>query len=115
MVKRKRRFWTTERTALLMLRWSERARASKIATELGCTRNAVLGKAHRLALKPYTRDETNRNIMAARIEWLASEQGAAWCRVMAVEWRKRWRTPGFRERYLAGIVKREERRRARAA
>jgi len=49
--------WTEERIELLAKLWSEGLSASQIAAELGggMSRNAVLGKAHRLGL---VRDET---------------------------------------------------------
>lgn len=44
--------WTEERVARLKALWSEGRTASQIATILGdVTRNAVIGKAHRLGLK----------------------------------------------------------------
>ncbi len=50
--------WTEERIELLRQLWNEGLSASQIAAELGggVTRNAVLGKAHRLGL---IRDEAN--------------------------------------------------------
>lgn len=43
--------WTDERVALLRKMWSEGKTAAEIAKELGgVTRNAVIGKAHRLKL-----------------------------------------------------------------
>lgn len=43
--------WTDERVALLKRLWSEGLSASQIAAELGgVTRNAVIGKVHRLGL-----------------------------------------------------------------
>jgi len=43
--------WTTERVELLKKLWSEGLSASQIAGELGgVTRNAVIGKVHRLGL-----------------------------------------------------------------
>src|SRR3712207_3705671 len=44
--------WTEERLELLKKLWSEGLSASQIAAELsvGMTRNAVLGKSHRLGL-----------------------------------------------------------------
>lgn len=43
--------WTEERVELLKQRWGEGQSASKIAQELGgVTRNAVIGKVHRLGL-----------------------------------------------------------------
>ena len=43
--------WTDERVELLKKMWSEGQSASQIAKELGgVTRNAVIGKVHRLGL-----------------------------------------------------------------
>ena len=43
--------WTKERTTLLEKRWTEGKSAAEIAKELGgVTRNAVIGKAHRMGL-----------------------------------------------------------------
>jgi GcrA cell cycle regulator len=43
--------WTDERTELLKRRWSDGMSASEIAGELGgLTRNAIIGKVHRLGL-----------------------------------------------------------------
>lgn len=43
--------WSEERTALLRKLWAEGLSASQIATQLGgVTRNAVIGKIHRLGL-----------------------------------------------------------------
>ena len=43
--------WTDERVERLKTLWSEGLSASQIATELGAvTRNAVIGKVHRLGL-----------------------------------------------------------------
>ena len=43
--------WTDERVALLKKLWGEGKTAAEIAKELGgVTRNAVIGKAHRLKL-----------------------------------------------------------------
>lgn len=49
-------FWTTEKTQQLTELWGKGLLAKEIAETLGCTRNAVLGKAHRLNL-PLKRDE----------------------------------------------------------
>ncbi len=45
--------WTDDRIAILKKLWDDGLTASQIATELGegVTRNAVIGKAHRLELK----------------------------------------------------------------
>ena len=48
---RKDMSWTDERVELLKKLWSDGLSASQIATELGgITRNAVIGKVHRLGL-----------------------------------------------------------------
>ena len=47
--------WTDERIATLTKMWESGATASQIADELGgVSRNAVIGKAHRLKLKAKT-------------------------------------------------------------
>ena len=45
-------YWTNERVATLTRRWEEGASCSQIALELGdgVTRNAIIGKVHRLGL-----------------------------------------------------------------
>lgn len=44
--------WPIEKTALLKLLWADLNKsASDIALEMRCTRNAVLGKVHRMGLK----------------------------------------------------------------
>ena len=44
--------WTEDRTATLKRLWAEGKTATEIAAELGGTsRNAVIGKAHRLGLE----------------------------------------------------------------
>lgn len=43
--------WTDERIDLLKLRWAEGLSASLISDEMGMTRNAIIGKIHRLHLE----------------------------------------------------------------
>lgn len=43
-------FWTDDRTEKLKTLWNEGPSATEIGKKLGCTRNAVIGKAHRLNL-----------------------------------------------------------------
>jgi GcrA cell cycle regulator len=57
--------WTDERVARLTKLWSEGLSASQVAAELGgVTRNAVIGKIHRLGLsgrdKPTTKSGTRQ-------------------------------------------------------
>ncbi len=42
--------WTPERTAALIALWSEELTTSEIGRRLGITKNAVIGKVHRLGL-----------------------------------------------------------------
>jgi len=44
--------WTPERTTALMALWSEDLSTAEIGRRLGITKNAVIGKAHRLGLPP---------------------------------------------------------------
>ncbi|NAZ35246.1 GcrA family cell cycle regulator [Rubellimicrobium sp. CFH 75288] len=63
--------WTDERVETLKRMWSEGASASQIAKELGgVTRNAVIGKVHRLGL-------SNRGGPAEQPEEPAEESAAA--------------------------------------
>lgn len=45
-------WWTERRCASLRTLWNIGYTASEIAGELGCTRDAVIGKAHRMKLTP---------------------------------------------------------------
>ena len=52
--------WTEERVELLKKLWSEGLSASQIAAELGgITRNAVIGKVHRLGLSGRAKSASN--------------------------------------------------------
>lgn len=42
--------WTPERTAALIALWNENLSTSEIGRRLGITKNAVIGKVHRLGL-----------------------------------------------------------------
>ena len=53
--------WTDERVELLKKLWIDGLSASQIATELGnVTRNAVIGKVHRLGLSGRAKDPSCR-------------------------------------------------------
>lgn len=43
--------WTPERTAALIALWNEELSTSEIGRRLGITKNAVIGKVHRLGLQ----------------------------------------------------------------
>jgi GcrA cell cycle regulator len=44
--------WTTERVDLLTQLWDEGLPSAEIGRRLGLTKNAVIGKVHRIALSP---------------------------------------------------------------
>lgn len=57
--------WTDERVEILAKMWAEGQSASQIAKELGgITRNAVIGKVHRLGLSNRTTTKTTTSIKA---------------------------------------------------
>lgn len=57
--------WTDERVELLKKLWSDGLSASQIATELGnVTRNAVIGKVHRLGLSGRAKDKPETTAVA---------------------------------------------------
>jgi GcrA cell cycle regulator len=59
--------WTEERITLLKSRWAAGASCSQIAAELGdVSRNAVIGKIHRLGLSGPSRPEKERPARQAR-------------------------------------------------
>ena len=65
--------WTDERVELLKKLWSEGLSASQIAAQLGgVTRNAVIGKVHRLSLsgraKPASSSPRPRKVRTATLE-----------------------------------------------
>jgi len=45
-------FWTPDKEKLIVKYWAEGRTAQSIGDKLGATRNAVIGKAHRLKLSP---------------------------------------------------------------
>ncbi|MEI4232942.1 GcrA family cell cycle regulator [Roseovarius sp. D22-M7] len=65
--------WNDERVDLLKRMWSEGQSASQIAKELGgVTRNAVIGKVHRLGLS----NRTGAGVIAAEVEVVQVETDA---------------------------------------
>ena len=55
--------WTDERVEILTKMWAEGNSASQIAKELGgVTRNAVIGKVHRLGLSNRATTSTSNNL-----------------------------------------------------
>ena len=67
--------WTDERVELLRKLWLEGLSASRIAAELagGVTRNAVIGKVHRLGLSGRVKAQTPAN--SARMRPISKPQG----------------------------------------
>ena len=68
-------FWTPAKIALLERYWTQGWTAQHIGDKLGATRNAVIGKAHRLKLTP--RGEPARVPVRQRIQRVKSAQPAA--------------------------------------
>lgn len=59
--------WTDERVALLRRLWEDGQSASKIAAQLGgVTRNAVIGKVHRLGLAGRVKAGEDATVVAAK-------------------------------------------------
>ena len=70
--------WTEERVELLKTMWADGKSASQIAKELGSvTRNAVIGKVHRLGLASRTAGESDGAKAAAESAAGASAKGSA--------------------------------------
>lgn len=69
--------WTDARIAELERLWGEGKSASEIAGLMGLTRNAIIGKAHRLGLDS-RRDGMARPWSPARLDHLASLAEAGW-------------------------------------
>jgi len=68
--------WTPERIELLRKLWAENWPASRIAQELGpwCTKNAAIGKAHRLHLpsRPSRSANGRKSVCQPRVERLSA-------------------------------------------
>jgi len=70
--------WTDDRVELLKKMWAEGNSASQIAKELGSvTRNAVIGKVHRLGLSSRTTDSSASKAEAKTAAAAAPEKAAA--------------------------------------
>ena len=81
--------WTEDRLAKLRELWDKKLSITKIGEELGVSRNAVAGKAHRLGLekrqspiKPSIKPKTQKN------EWDESSRGPKPLRLVlrSLEW-----------------------------
>lgn len=87
--------WTDERVEKLKKLWSEGLSASQIAAQLGgVSRNAVIGKVHRLALPG--RAKAGGNATAARAPKRTAAAPAP--RPMHRVWRRPVRSPASRAR-----------------
>jgi GcrA cell cycle regulator len=67
--------WTPERIAALIALWNEDLSASEIGRRLGFSKNAVIGKVHRLGLpkrRPSAKDE-DEPVDVVRLESLSSD------------------------------------------
>ena len=62
------RFWTDEKEKLLAKLWEQDLSAREMAAQLGCTRNAVLGKANRLGLPYKQKPNTAKHKPAKRFK-----------------------------------------------
>jgi GcrA cell cycle regulator len=51
-------FWTPTKIRLLKQYWTDGLTARDIGVKLGTTRNAVIGKAHRMKLRPRTNEQS---------------------------------------------------------
>ena len=62
--------WTEERVDLLRKLWLDGLSASRIATELagGVTRNAVIGKVHRLGMSGRVKSQTSASMNRIRLD-----------------------------------------------
>ncbi len=70
--------WTDERVETLKRMWTEGQSASQIAKELGgVTRNAVIGKVHRLGLSNREEDDGDAPVVEAAPEVVAAQPASA--------------------------------------
>lgn len=67
--------WTDENVEKLKKLWAEEVSCSQIAKELGCTRNAVIGKAGRMKLKKRDQAVAHRHWQATNLERYGSKNG----------------------------------------
>ena len=70
--------WTDERVELLKKLWADGLSASQIAAELGgITRNAVIGKVHRLGLSGRAKSPSSTRPAAAQAALLRPHDASA--------------------------------------
>jgi GcrA cell cycle regulator len=67
--------WTPERTAALIALWGEELTTSEIGRRLGITKNAVIGKVHRLGLPKRRPSPTDESELAHVIKLDALRSG----------------------------------------
>ncbi len=112
-----RGFWTAERIGVLERLWAEGLAGSAIAERLGTTKDAVVSKAHRLALEARVPDgppEPRPSRWERRLAALAAGTGITVERLLALrrQHRGRPRGQGLFERcqYIEGDLKQGGRR-----
>lgn len=66
--------WTDERVDELKILWDEGVSTMEIGRRLGMSKNAIIGKAHRIGLKPR---RASKRMKSARVIRLAG-QGCQW-------------------------------------
>ena len=77
--------WTDERVELLKKLWQDGLSASQIAKQLGgVTRNAVIGKVHRLGLSGRATPSAAATASASSADWMDLAAGS-WAKTRTVE------------------------------
>lgn len=105
-----KKVWTDQQQATLARLAAAGKTGSEIAAEMGFTRSAVMGRAHRTGVKlPLTMRKLGAQ--SARSAGLWSDQAK---RVHSLRMRLIWQEPGFRERVSAAMREGWAARKARA-
>jgi GcrA cell cycle regulator len=66
--------WDAAKEQLLRELWAEGKSGSLIGAKLGMTRNAIIGKVHRLGLPKRSTEERNRNIRNTMRQYRAEQK-----------------------------------------